>query len=46
MAEGKHEHGKMEIEEHEKTFAAFVRISAWVIGGVLVFLIFLYAIAG
>ena len=46
MAEGNHEHGKMKIEEQEKTFASFVRISTWVIGLVLVFLIFLYAIAG
>lgn len=27
MAE--HTHGNMDIEEHEKTFAAFVRFAAW-----------------
>ncbi len=39
MAE--HEHGKMDITEHEKTFAGFLRMSAWVCGisiGILVFL--------
>lgn len=25
-----HEHGTMEIREHQKTFAAFVRFSTWV----------------
>ena len=35
MAE--HEHGKMDISEQEKIFAAFLRWSAWTL--VLVFLI-------
>ena len=25
-----HEHGSMEIREHQKTFAGFVRFSTWV----------------
>ncbi len=25
-----HEHGSMEIREHQKTFAGFVRLSTWV----------------
>ena len=37
----KHEHGKMDISEQEKTFAGFIRWSVWV-GvvsiGVLIFL--------
>ncbi|MEM7490120.1 MAG: aa3-type cytochrome c oxidase subunit IV [Pseudomonadota bacterium] len=36
-----HEHGKMDVTEHEKTFAGFVTVTKWVviiIIGVLVFL--------
>ncbi|MEM8823505.1 MAG: aa3-type cytochrome c oxidase subunit IV [Pseudomonadota bacterium] len=36
-----HEHGKMDISEHEKTFAGFVTFTKWtviVIIGVLIFL--------
>ncbi len=39
MAE--HEHGKMDITEHEKTFEGFVKWSIWVAGisiGILIFL--------
>ncbi|TKW66529.1 MAG: aa3-type cytochrome c oxidase subunit IV [Paracoccus denitrificans] len=25
-----HEHGSMEIRDHQKTFAGFVRLSTWV----------------
>ena len=28
--ETEHEHGSMEIREHQKTFAGFVRFSTWV----------------
>lgn len=38
---GKHEHGSMDIREHEKTFAGFLRASIWVAGvaiGILIFL--------
>ena len=37
----KHEHGKMDIRGHEKTFAGFVRLSTWGAGisiGILIFL--------
>ncbi len=37
----KHEHGKMDITEQEKTFAGFIRWSIWVAAvsiGVLIFL--------
>ncbi len=44
MAE--HEHGKMNIEEHEKTFAGFVRAVTWAIILILVFLLFLAAVNG
>ena len=39
MAE--HEHGSMDIRAQEKTFAGFIRFSAWVAGisiGILIFL--------
>lgn len=39
MAE--HKHGQMDIEEHEKTFHAFLRISGYVVGVVIFILIFL-----
>ncbi|RDC74928.1 aa3-type cytochrome c oxidase subunit IV [Rhodovulum sp. 12E13] len=46
MAESKHEHGKMDITDQEKTFAGFMKVATWTAIGVIVFLIFLYAIAG
>lgn len=39
MAE--HLHGSMDIREHEKTFAGFIKLSIWVAGvsiGILVFM--------
>lgn len=36
-----HEHGKMDIREQEKTFAGFMKVSAWVVGlsiGALIFM--------
>lgn len=39
MAE--HKHGSMDIREQEKTFAGFLRLSAWAAGiaiGILIFL--------
>ena len=37
----KHKQGSMDIREHEKTFAGFIRMSIWVAGlsiGVLIFM--------
>lgn len=39
MAE--HEHGSMDITEQEKTFAGFIRWSAWVLVIVAIVLIFM-----
>ena len=36
----KHEHGKMDISEQEKTFAGFIRWSIWVAAGSIGILIF------
>jgi len=46
MAESKHEHGKMDITTQEKTFAGFVKATTWSIIAIIVFLVFLYGIAG
>ena len=46
MAGHKHEHGKMDITEQEKTFAGFLRFATNTVIGIFVFLIFLYLIAG
>ncbi|MEM1431148.1 MAG: aa3-type cytochrome c oxidase subunit IV [Pseudomonadota bacterium] len=46
MGESKHEHGKMEIGDQEKTFAGFMRFTTNTTIGIIVFLIFLYLIAG
>lgn len=38
---GDHKPGSMDVSEHEKTFAGFVRLSMWAIGisvGLLIFL--------
>ena len=42
MAEDKHEPGKMDIEEQEKTFAGFMR---WVINSTIVILVVLIVLA-
>jgi hypothetical protein len=39
MAE--HKHGEMDIVEHEKTFAAFIRFWVYVFGAAALILIFL-----
>lgn len=42
----KHEHGKMDIREQERTFEGFVRFSIWtvvIVLGILVFLALLNA---
>ncbi len=26
-----HKHGEMDVTEHEKTFAGFIKVSAWVV---------------
>jgi hypothetical protein len=36
----------MDITDQEKTFAGFVRATTYAIIGILVFLVFLYAVAG
>ena len=36
-----HEHGTMDIVEHERTFDGFVRLMTWFAVGVVVVLIFL-----
>ena len=46
MADQKHEHGKMNIEEHEKTFEGFVSAVTWGIAICLVSLVLLYFING
>lgn len=36
-----HKHGEMDISEHQKTFAGFIRMAIWVSGisiGVLIFM--------
>ena len=39
MAE--HKHGSMDIREHEKTFAGFIKLSTWVAGFAICVLIFM-----
>ncbi|MEM0936489.1 MAG: aa3-type cytochrome c oxidase subunit IV [Pseudomonadota bacterium] len=46
MAEEKFEPGKMDISDQEKTFAGFMRFATNTTIGIIVFLIFLYLIAG
>ncbi len=36
-----HKHGEMDITEHRKTFAGFVRLSTWVVILSIVVLVFL-----
>jgi Ni,Fe-hydrogenase I cytochrome b subunit len=36
-----HKHGSMDIREHEKTFAGFIRMSIWVVAIAIAVLIFL-----
>ncbi|SMO76875.1 aa3-type cytochrome c oxidase subunit IV [Paracoccus laeviglucosivorans] len=36
-----HKHGEMDITDHQKTFAGFIKVSTWVAGlsiGVLIFM--------
>lgn len=44
MAE--HEHGTMDIEVQEKTFAGFVKFVTYTVIGILIFLIFLAMVNG
>ena len=46
MADTHHEHGKMDISDHEKTFAGFIRFVTNGTIAILVFLVFLLLIAG
>ncbi|ARC36362.1 aa3-type cytochrome c oxidase subunit IV [Paracoccus yeei] len=36
-----HKHGSMDISDHQKTFAGFIRLSTWVVGLAIAVLIFL-----
>jgi len=36
-----HKHGEMNIEVHEKTFAGFVRATAWSIVAIIIAVIFM-----
>ncbi len=36
-----HKHGSMDIREHEKTFAGFIRMSIWVVVISIAVLVFL-----
>lgn len=41
MSKNEHEHGNMDITEHEKTFEGFIRFSVWTAAiciGILIFL--------
>jgi len=44
MAE--HKHGEMDITEHEKTFAGFIRVSVWVGAISILILVFLALVNG
>lgn len=46
MADEKFEPGKMDITTQEKTFEGFIRFSTNTTIGIIVFLIFLFLIAG
>ncbi len=42
----KHEHGKMDTEVQEKTFAGFIRASAYVAGACILLLVFIGLVNG
>lgn len=44
MAE--HEHGSMNIEDHEKTFAGFAKFVTYAAIGIIIFLVFLALVNG
>ncbi|EPX81773.1 aa3-type cytochrome c oxidase subunit IV [Litoreibacter arenae] len=44
MAE--HEHGSMDISDHEKTFAGFVKFTTYAVIGILIFLVLLAMVNG
>lgn len=46
MADEKHEHGKMDITEHQKTFDGFMKMSTYVAVGSICLLIFIYMVNG
>jgi hypothetical protein len=46
MAEHHHEHGKMDVTNHEKTFAGFIRFVTNTVIGIVIFLILLYGLNG
>lgn len=39
--DAEHEHGKMDIADHQKTFAGFMKFWVWLFGGAIGILIFL-----
>ena len=46
MAENKHEHGSMDITEHQKTFDGFMKMATYVAVGSIALLIFIYLVNG
>ncbi|SFR37589.1 aa3-type cytochrome c oxidase subunit IV [Litoreibacter janthinus] len=44
MAE--HEHGSMDIKDHEKTFEGFVKFTTYSVIGIIVFLVLLALVNG
>lgn len=42
----KHEHGKMDTEVQERTFAGFIRASAFVAGAAILLLVFIGLVNG
>ncbi len=46
MADSKYETGKMDITAQEKTFAGFIKFATNTSIGIIIFLIFLYLVAG
>ena len=46
MADNKHEHGNMKIDDQKKTFDGFIRWTTNAVIAIIVFLVFLYLVAG
>jgi hypothetical protein len=46
MSDKKHEHGSMDIEEHEKTFLGFVKFTTYTVIIILVALVLLAVFNG
>lgn len=46
MADQKHEHGSMNIDVQEKTFAGFAKFTTYFVISTIVFLVFLALVGG